>query len=118
MGGESFVIKVAIRPELFDQMQDAPQDASIADTYKMIDGQFLSMIEDGDGEAGERYRALRAKEDGLGVRDLKDVLDWIVEEATGRPPTSQPDSPPTRAQTKARSTGGSSSRGLQAVGAD
>jgi hypothetical protein len=116
MGGETFVLKTAVRPELFQEMEDVKDGASIAETYEAIDGQFLAMIEDGAGDAGERYRALRAKDDGLGVRDLREVLDWMVEEVTGRPPTSQPDSQPGRAQTRTRSTAGSSSRALTAVG--
>jgi len=117
MGGETFVLKKAVRPELFDEMEDIPDDADIAATYAVIDGQFLSMIEDGEeGEDAEkRYRALRAQEEVLGVRDLREVLDWMVEEHTGRPPTSQSDSQRSRARTAGRSTAGSSSRGLREV---
>jgi hypothetical protein len=115
--GETFVLKKAIRPELFDQMQDTPEGGDIADTFAVIDDQFLSMIEDGEEgqDAAQRYRALRAQPDALGVRDLREVIDWMVEEATGRPPTSQSDLPRTPARTARRSTGGSSSRGLAAV---
>lgn len=116
IGGETFVLKKAVKPELFDEMQDVPDGASIAQTYGIIDEQFKSMIEDGDGEAGTRYDALREKPDELGVRDLREVIDWMVEELTGRPPTSQPDSPPSRGRTATRSTGGSSSRGLRVAG--
>lgn len=117
MGGESFVLKVAVRPELFDAMEEVPDDADIAATFKVIDDQFLSMIEDGEEgcEAEQRYHALRAKPDVIGVRDLREVIDWMVEQHTGRPPTSQQDSQRTRARTATRSTAGSSSRGLAAV---
>jgi hypothetical protein len=115
MGGETFVLKAAVRPEVFDEIQDVREGGSIAETYKIIDDQFLMFVEDENGEAEKRYRALREKPDGLGVRDLREVLDWMVEEHTGRPPTSQPASPPTPKRTGTRSTGGSSSRALTAV---
>jgi hypothetical protein len=118
MCGEAFVLKVAVRPELFDEMEDLKEGGDIADTFGVIDNQFLSMIEDGDEgeEAEKRYRALRAQPDALGVRDLREVLDWMVEAHTGRPPTSQPASPATPGRTGSRSTGVSSSRALAAVG--
>jgi hypothetical protein len=118
IGGEKFVLKAAVRPELFDEMEDVEVGDDIAKTFGVIDNQFLSMIEDGgEGEEAEqRYRALRAKPDALGIRDLREVLDWMVEEHTGRPPTSQPDSPRTRGRTATRSTAGSSSPALAAVG--
>lgn len=115
VGGETFVLKKAVKPELFDQMQDVDPDASISETYVLIDNQFKSMIEDGDGEAGARYDALRAKPDELGVRDLREVIDWMVEELTGRAPTLPQDSQPSRGRTGTRSTAGSSSRALTAV---
>lgn len=115
VGGETFVLRAAVPPEVFDGMDDPQDGASIADSFKIIDDQFLIMIEDEDGEAEKRYRALRARPDGLGIRDLREVIDWMLEEATGRPPTSQSDSPPGRSRTGKRSTGGSSSRALTAV---
>lgn len=118
IGGEKFVLKVAVRPELFDEMEDVADDADITKTFGIIDDQFLSMIEDGEEgeEAEQRYRALRAQPEAIGVRDIREVIDWMVEQHTGRPPTSQPDSQRTRARTGTRSTAGSSSRGLAAVG--
>lgn len=118
--GEQFVLKTAVRPELFDEMEDVGADADIAKTFAIIDDQFLSMIEDGgEGEEAEvRYRALRAQAEAVGVRDLREVIDWMVEQHTGRPPTLQPASQPSRGRTASRSTGGSSSRALAAVGED
>ena len=115
VGGENFVLRAAVPPEVFDSMEDPKEDGTIAETFAILDGQFLMMIEDEDGEAEKRWRALREKPDGLGVCDLKEVVDWCVEEHTGRPPTSQPASQPSRARTGRRSTGGSSSPALTAV---
>lgn len=111
IGGETFVMKTGVRPEVLASYEEIDTDKPALEVIGLVDEVILGMMENGDG-SHERYRDLRAREnDPLSLEDLRDVVQWLIEEQTGRVPT-QPLSPsgPGPERTRTRSTGGSSSK--------
>lgn len=120
MRGEEFVMIEAARPESLAADPGETGD-EIEDSMKVLDDRFLSLIEHSEPGPGLkespeelRYRALRAREsDGLSIRDLREVIDWLIEEQTGRPPTSPSASTPGRGRSGTRSMAVSPSQAMQ-----
>jgi hypothetical protein len=90
IGGHTFVQLVGVSPEVLADYDRIDQANTPTD---VIDDVILQMIEDNDG-AHERWRELRRQtEDGLGpitLQDMTDLVEWLIEEQTGRRPTQQP----------------------------
>ena len=131
MGGETFVVREAVRPEVLgaelsklDAVREA-DDTGFVDVINAVDEFVIAMIEpDGGGEdAAGRYRKLREVEDGgLSAGRIQQVRAWIiekqtteVEEQTGFPTTPPPASSRGPRRSGRSSTADSSSQGLQAV---
>lgn len=91
-------MKAAVRPEVFSSYST---EGPAQDQWTTIDTMFLSMIEHKD-DAEKRYKELRAADDKLGVTDLREIIDWLVEMQTSRPPTSPSVSSSSRTRTGAR----------------
>jgi hypothetical protein len=107
--GEQFVIKEAPRPESLDIDTNIGEESTLEGTMKALDDLLLSLIETEGNDAETRYRAIRERPvGGLGINDVRDIIDWAMELLTGRPPTSQNASSPGSTRTGTRSTGGSS----------
>jgi hypothetical protein len=112
--GETFVMRKAIKPETMAIRDTITEDSPMEESMAALDDLFLSMIEHGE-DAEARYRALRDADDELGIRDISDVLDWMIEQQTGRPPTSRGASMDGHSRTGTPSTAASSSRALTAA---
>lgn len=94
IGGETFVRKVGVRPEVLAEYEKLEETTAATETLELIDGIVVDLIEDADG-GHDRYRALRQREeDPLSLADMQEMVQWLVEEETGRP--TQPPSPSTR----------------------
>lgn len=94
IGGETFVRKVGVRPEVIAAYDAIDAEGSPSETLNSIDSVILDMVEDTD-DAHKRYRALRERaEDPITLADLTDLVAWLIEEETGRTPTRQPSSSP------------------------
>lgn len=90
IGGETFEVRVGVRPEVLSIYDDITTETSAADTIKVIDEIITSMLVTADGE---RYQALRQREeDPITLEDLQDLMEWLLEKETDRTPT-QPSSP-------------------------
>ncbi len=82
---------------------------------RIIDSIFLLKIEK-DDDAEARYQAVRENdEDPLTVEDLREVVDWMIEESSNRPTGSPSGSTGGRRSTGTSSTEDSSSQVLAAV---
>lgn len=109
IGGELFVRKVGVKPEVIAAYDQINMGMGATETLNMIDEVVLDMIEDGgaavvdgdsittvgaDGHA--RYRAIRERdEDVISLADMQDLVAWLIEEETSRTPTQLPSpSPP------------------------
>lgn len=112
--GQQFVMKKAVKPELMAARDNVDASAPIEESMGALDDLFLAFIEH-DDDAEARYRALRADEQELGIRDIEDILDWMIEAQTGRPPTSRGASTAGAEQLGTRSMGASRSPALSAV---
>lgn len=113
IGGEVFVRKVGIRPEALAPYENLATDTPATEALATIDMIVLDMIEDGgEGQdACARYKAVRAREENpITLGDMTDLVEWLVESATGRP--TSPPSGSTRGPggTGTTSTEGSSPR--------
>jgi hypothetical protein len=109
IGGETFVRKVGVRPEVLAEYDQIGADTSATETLKIVDECILAMVENHDG-SHERWSALRTREeDPVTLGDMQALVEWLIEEETERSPT-QPSSPSTggRKPTRTRSTGASS----------
>lgn len=110
LAGETFIMKNGVRPEALAGFDAITPDSPIIDMMAAWDELFLAMIEDRDGEAERRYRALRdSTVDPLTLEDLDEVVLWMMEEVGGRPTGSSSDSSDGREQTGTSSTDASSS---------
>ena len=97
IGGEVFEYQLGIRPEVLaesDRITGAiTKETETLEVLRIIDftvEQFLATDED-----REHWKALREREkDPVTFPDLTNLLNWLTEEQTGRPPTSpEPSSP-------------------------
>lgn len=131
IGGEKFTWRPGVRPEALSDLalikagkrdkegnllRDAdgeivdagtPMNESIA----IIDGIIVDMIESSD-DAHTRWRELRSRQDDpITLDDMQAVVQWLVEQQTGRTPTPpRSRSGSGRGGTGTRSTVGSSSQ--------
>lgn len=95
LGGETFVLRAAIRPDVLAGYDDLDDDTTTAETLRILDDLILSLIEkDGGGaKAQDRYLALRKREDDpIELTDILDVVNWCVEVYTARPTGKPSDS--------------------------
>lgn len=94
--GEYFTVRSGVRPESLAGFDGFNDDASIAESMGAVDQMFRLMVEP-DELAHERYDTIRADEvDPLTVEDLREVVEWMLEVATGRPtgsPSASTDGP-------------------------
>lgn len=87
LGGETFTIRPAVRPETLIAASRVKTDSEIADDVAAFDEMLEGFLEPVDRD---RYRELRLREDDpVTFADLMDVAQWAVEVNTGRP-TGQP----------------------------
>ena len=104
IGGELFVRKVGVRPEVIAAYESLNEATNATETLALIDSVVCDMIDD-DGQAladGERitkvgakgharYRKLREREDDpISLGDMTGLVEWLIETETGRVPTQQP----------------------------
>ena len=117
IGGETFNRRASVRPETTAQWESLSPGMAQPKVLKVIDETVLGLIEPGEkGEAHARWKALRERDDDpLNLRDLLDLVPWLIQEQAARPtepPSNSSDEPVASGTT---STGGSSPRALQAV---
>ena len=118
LGGEQFVVRRTIRPDdvaAFDQLGALGPNPPITEVMQLIDELFKTLIERGD-DSHARYDRIRAVDEGEDVIDtetLREVVEWMIEVATGRPIPKPSDSTPGGSPPATSSTGGSSSQGLK-----
>ena len=99
LGGETFVLRTGIRPDVLAPYDDLGPNTTTVDTLKILDQLLLDLVEP-DENAAERYHAIRANEqDPVEMSDLLDVIEWATEvytaRPTGKPSVSEPGQPPT-----------------------
>lgn len=109
IGGESFVIKSGLRPEVMLPWESIGETTAASEVLVTIDQLVHEMIEPAD-DAHARYDALRQRdEDPVTLEDLQELIEWLIAEQTGRP-TGQPSgSTPSAVTTPTGSTESSSS---------
>lgn len=122
-GGEVFERRISVMPEslLPLDMLKAPKLAedgrtvlepgsSIAEDFAAIDAVILAHIDtDADPTAEDRYLRVRANQaDIVTADDLRRLMDWLVNEDTGRPTGPSGNSSGSPARTGTESTAASS----------
>jgi hypothetical protein len=87
--GELFYVKPGVRPEVLVPYEDMSTETSATDALSTIDALVLGFISHDDPPgACDRWRAIRAdEEDPLTMEDLTSLVEFLIETATGRPPT-------------------------------
>lgn len=104
IGGEVFVRKVGVRPEVIAAYESLDEQTGATETLALIDQVVIDMLDDagqtlaeGDeikkvgADGHKRYRKLREREtDPLSLGDMTSLIEWLIETETGRVPTQQP----------------------------
>jgi hypothetical protein len=91
IGGEPFLVRAAVRPEATEPWEDIEPGLSHGETLANCDQTILNLIEPA-GDAHERWRNLRAREDDpVTLQDMLELIPWMIGTAAGRP-TEPPES--------------------------
>lgn len=115
LGGQKFLVKTGVRPEALAVFDSIESTSGIEETMAASDSVILAMLDPGD-DAHTRFMAIRADdEDPLTAEDLEEIVQWMVELVTGRPPTLPTASTEEPSPTGMTLTEDSSSQGLRAV---
>lgn len=100
--GETFTLR-DVRPEVIAAWEDEEPHTSAQEALKSIDIKITTLL---PPEDHERWAALRAREDNpVNLRQLKALVDWIVEVQSDRPTEPPSPSPAGRGRREASSTG-------------
>lgn len=111
LGGETFVMKPGVRPEVLAAYESIDVDASPEAKLATMDGMILDFLDTSDG-AADRYAAVRKIEDNpVTLQDIQQVIEWMIEVQTGRPTGQSSDSSPGVTGTVTPLTAASSSPG-------
>lgn len=90
LGGETFVMKTGVRPEVLAAYEAIDVNASPEAKLETMDSMVLDFLEPENGAALTKYKAVRAIEDNpVTLQDIQAVIEWMIEAQTGRP-TGQP----------------------------
>lgn len=110
IGGEVFVHKPTVRPDLMIAYEDMARDASAKEALDILDDLVIGWLDTTeDPGAVERYRELRLRdEDPIGGGDLSDLVKWLYQNSARRPTTASTSSDDGRKITGTSSTDGSS----------
>jgi hypothetical protein len=112
IGGHEFTYKAAVAPEVivtWNKAATGELDLSEDAWLKLFDETILAIL---DGGQEEKWRGVRSPEapHPLNIGDLRALLRFLIEEATGRPTTPPSDSSPGGGATETTSRDGSSSQ--------
>lgn len=85
--GETFHARANVRYGVIKSVAGIAEAADGNTVFSVIEDAVLSLIEPADG-AAERFRAVCASDlFPVTFEDLVELLNWLIEEQTGRPPT-------------------------------
>ena len=113
IGGETFTTKTAVRPEAMTAYEALDDDAPVSEMLKVIDQTILAFVEE---NGHERWRKLREREDDpVTLADMNALINWLVEDQTGRPTQQPAPSSGGLGSSGTPSTGVSSSRAVKAA---
>jgi len=94
IGGERFVMRAGVRPEVLAPYEGLTADTSPTESLQIIDELVMAFVEPTD-DAARRWVRLRERDDDpVTLQDLTELVQWLVEGQTGRP--TVPPSPSTR----------------------
>lgn len=100
--GETFTLR-DVRPEVIAEWEDEENATTAADGLKAIDTKILALLAEEDKA---RWTELRAREDDpVNLRQLKALVEWIVEVQSDRPTQPPSSSADGRGRREATSSG-------------
>lgn len=89
IGGEEFLRKTGVRPEIMIAWEALGTNQDSEAVLNAVDEIVVGFL-DPTNDAEARYRKIREREeDPVTLADLVELVQWLVEEETGRP-TQQP----------------------------
>lgn len=113
IGGETFVLRSGVRPEIIAAYDSIQEDSKASDVIQAFDRLVLDLIVE-DDDAAARWTALRERtEDPVTLDDLGELVKWAMEMMTSRPTQASSPSPRGREPTGTKSTAGSSPRAVR-----
>ena len=91
IGGETFAFRVVVRPDHFFAYDNlVGRTVPMGELLELIDNVIVDLLEGED--AASRWAALRERrDDPITLADMNELMSWLIEQVTGRPP-SQPES--------------------------
>jgi hypothetical protein len=118
IGGETFTYRASVRPEVLFEIAELDTDRPTGEVFAVMDRMIVNMLEPGEsGDAGERWFALRQRDDDpITIDDLNALVEWLVEAQAGRPTQPPSSSSPSQEANGTPSTASSSSAAAAAYG--
>lgn len=98
IGGETFAYRAGVRPEVIVPWYQLQSGESLRgenaltqeEQLKVMDDTVIAFLEDG---YEEKWRAVRARtETPVTLKDMDSLIEWLIEEGTGRPTEQLSDS--------------------------
>ena len=107
-GGEVFHVRANVRYPAIKRLAEITSATDGVEVFDAVEQAVLAMIDPRDN-AHERFKALCASEDNpVTFEDLAELQNWLVQEATQRPPTEPASSATTPSVAGTTSTAASS----------
>lgn len=91
IGGQEFTYRAAVAPEALIDWNEAATGAkklTEREWLELFDATIVLILDEGQEETWKTVRNPRA-EHPLNLEDIREVLAWLIEQATGRP-TGEP----------------------------
>lgn len=111
IGGEEFTYKASVAPEVlvrWNSAATAELELTETEWLELFDETTLAILDPGQQEKWERVRAVGG-DHPLNIGDMRAVIQFLIEEATGRPTGPPAGSSPGGDSTETGSRGESSS---------
>ena len=91
IGGHDFQYRAGVRPEVLARYYDGSPTNDNVETLKIYDETVVAFLEDGYADVWRSVRELEGPE-AITLRDIRDLIDWLIEEQTARPTGRSSDS--------------------------
>lgn len=97
IGGKQFVARASVSPEAIVDWNEAVSGGTDhlneREWLALFDATVIAILEPGQEATWRELRSPTA-DDPLNISDIREVLQWLIEQATGRP-TGEPSGSPT-----------------------
>lgn len=109
IGGRDFTYQTGVRPEVLARYFDGSPTGDNIETLAIYDDTVIAFLSPGQEEAWREIRAVEGPA-AITLRNIRDLLDWLIAEQTGRP-TQPPSESSNGSGSQANGTGSTADSG-------